>query len=102
MFGRADQGVFNMNGNPELNGDIQYLAYTKYGWKDRILCRAFAIGYHDGRTGITKTDNRPLALRQADHHNIRIGTYGGDFLTAIPAGSGQFAFMTWGAYQNGR
>jgi len=82
MFGRADQGVFNMNGNPELNGDIQYLAYTKYGWKDRILCRAFAIGYHDGRTGITKTDNRPLALRgrspQYSNRNVRRGLLDGD------------------------
>ena len=82
MAGRADQGVFNMNGNPELNVDIQYLAYTKSDWQDRFLWRVFAIGYHDGRTGITKTDNRPLAVRQQDHQNIRIGTYGGDFITA--------------------
>ncbi|MBV8114049.1 MAG: alginate export family protein [Silvibacterium sp.] len=101
MFGRADQGVFNMNGNPELNVDIQYLAFTKSDWKDRFLWRAFAIGYHDGRTGLTKTDNRPLAVRQADHRNIRIGTYGADFLTVIPAGSGQFDFVGWGALQNG-
>ena len=101
MFGRADQGVFNMNGNPELNVDIQYLAFTKSDWKDRFLWRAFAIGYHDGRTGLTKTDNRPLAIRQTDHRNIRVGTYGADFLTVIPAGSGQFDFVGWGALQNG-
>jgi Alginate export len=102
MAGRSDQGVFNMNGNPELNVDIQYLAYTKSDWQDRFLWRVFAIGYHDGRTGITKTDNRPLAVRQADHQNIRIGTYGGDFLTAIPVGPGQFDFVGWGALQNGQ
>jgi hypothetical protein len=102
MAGRSDQGVFNMNGNPELNVDIQYLAYTKSDWKDRFLWRVFAIGYHDGRTGITKTDNRPLAVRQTDHQNIRIGTYAGDFLTAIPAGPGQFDFVGWGALQNGQ
>ena len=102
MFGRADQGVFNMNGNPELNVDIQYLAFTKSDWKDHFLWRVFGIGYHDGRTGITKTDNRPLAVRQADHRNIRLGTYGADFMTAIPAGSGQFDFMGWGALQNGQ
>lgn len=99
---RANQGVFNMNGNPELNVDFQYLAYTKSDWKDRFLWRVFAIGYHDGRTGIAKTDNRPLAVRQADHQNIRIGTYGADFLTVVPAGSGQIDFIGWGALQNGQ
>jgi Alginate export len=102
MAARSDQGVFNMNGNPELNVDVQYLAFSKSNWRDRFLWRGFAIGYHDGRTGIAKTDNRPLAVRQADHQNIRIGTYGGDFLTAIPAGHGQFDFVGWGALQNGQ
>ena len=67
MAARSDQGVFNMNGNPELNVDLQYLAFTKSQWNHRILWRAFGIGYHDGRTGLTKTDNRPLAVGQADH-----------------------------------
>ena len=62
---------------------------------------AFAIGYHDGRTGLTKTDNRALAVRSADHQNIRIGTYGGDLLAAVPSGPGQFDFLFWGALQNG-
>jgi hypothetical protein len=101
MAARADQGVFNMNGNPELNVDAQYLAFTKYEWNQHFLWRAFAIGYHDGRTGVVKTDNRPLAVRQADHNNIRIGTYGGDFLTSIPAGPGEFDLLGWGVLQNG-
>lgn len=101
MAGRADQGVFNMNGNPELNVDIQYLAFSKYAWKQRVLWRAFGIGFHDGRTGLIKTDNRLLAVRQADHKNVRLGTYGGDILTVLPAGHGQFDFMAWGALQNG-
>ncbi len=98
---RADQGVFNMNGNPELNVDLQYLALTHLQARQHILWRAFALGYHDGRTGITKTDNRSLAVRSADHENIRIGTYGGDFLASIPTGPGQFDFLFWGALQNG-
>jgi hypothetical protein len=102
MAGRADQGVFNMNGNPQLNVDIQYLALTRSEWKQHVLWRAFAAGYHDGRTGLTKTDNRALAVRAADRQNIRIGTYGGDLLAAIPAGPGQFDFLFWGALQNGR
>lgn len=98
---RADQGVFNMNGNPELNVDIQYLAFTKRALNEHVLWRAFAIGYHDGRTGIAKTDNRPLAVRQADHKNVRIGTYGADIIAAAPVGPAQFDFIAWGAYQNG-
>jgi len=101
MAARADQGVFNMNGNPELNVDVQYLALTRRAAGQHVLWRAFAIGYHDGRTGVTKTDNRALAVRSADHNNIRIGTYGGDLLASIPAGPGQFDFLFWGAGQNG-
>lgn len=102
MAARSDQGVFNMNGNPELNVDVQYLALTHSAAREHVLWRAFAIGYHDGRTGITKTDNRPLPVRSAEHTNIRIGTYGGNFTAVIPAGSGQFDFLFWGALQNGR
>lgn len=98
---RADQGVFNMNGNPELNVDVQYLALTHSAAKGHVLGRVFALGYHDGRTGLTKTDNRALAMRSADHANIRIGTYGGDVLASVPAGHGQFDFLFWEAAQNG-
>ena len=100
MAGRADQGVFNMNGNPELNVDLQYLAFTRSEFKGHVLWRGFAAGYHDGRY-VTKTDNRPLAARSADHENIRIGTYGADMIAAVPAGPGQFDFLFWGALQNG-
>ncbi len=101
LAARVDQGVFNMNGNPELNVDIQYLALSRYQLKQRLLWRVFGIDYHDGRTGLTKTDNRPLAVRQTDHHNIRLGTYGGDVLTSLPVGKGKFDFLAWGALQNG-
>ena len=101
MAGRADQGVYNMNGNPELNVDLQYLGVTKTSLSDHLLVRAFAIGYHDGRTGVTKTDNRPLPVRQADHKNIRIGTYGGDLAATTHAGPGDADFLFWGALQNG-
>jgi hypothetical protein len=102
MAGRATQGVFNMNANPELNVDVQYLAFTKSDFSNHFLWRIFALGYHDGRTGITKTDNRPLAVRQAEHANIRLGTYGADFLTTVPAGPGQFDAVFWGVLQNGQ
>ena len=102
MAARADQGVFNMNGNPELNVDLQYLAFTKSGFKDHLLVRAFGMGYHDGRTGITKTDNRALAVRAADHRNIRIGTYGGDAVATAPLGPVRGDLLFWGALQTGQ
>lgn len=102
MGARSDQGVFNMNGNPELNVDVQYLAVTHPEARGHVLWRAFAIGYHDGRTGVVKTDNRPLPVRTAEHTNIRVGTYGGNLTAAIPAGPGQFDFLFWGAVQNGQ
>jgi hypothetical protein len=101
MAARSDQGVFNMNGNPELNVDVQYLAFSKYELNRHVLWRVFGIDYHDGRTGLTKTDNRPLAVRQADHKNIRLGTYGADLIASVPAGFGNFDFLAWGALQNG-
>lgn len=102
MAARADQGVFNMNANSELNVDAQYLAYTRYAAHQKLLMRGFAIGYHDGRTGVVKTDNRPLAVRQADHKNIRIGTYGASAIASIPAGKNTFDLLFWGALQNGQ
>ncbi len=102
MAGRPTQGVFNMNANPELNVDVQYLAYSRYLAAQRVLVRGFAIGYHDGRTGIVKTDNRPLALRQQDHGNIRIGSYGMDAIAAIPLGRNTADLLFWGVLQNGR
>ncbi len=100
MAARADQGVFNMNGNEELNVDVQYLAFSQWAGK-HLLWRAFGIGYHDGRTGILKVDNRALAVRKADHKNIRLGTYGGDVLTEFSAGPGQVDLLGWGVLQNG-
>ena len=101
MAARADQGVFNMNANPELNVDLQYLALTRNEFKQHLVWRVFGLGYHDGRTGLTKTDNRTPAVRAADHRNIRLGTYGGDVLTTVPVHQGQFDLLAWGAYQDG-
>ena len=101
MAARADQGVYNMNANPELNVDLQYLAVSHSELKQHMLWRIFGMDYHDGRPGIVKTDNRPLAVRQADHKNIRLGTFGGDLLAVVPAGIGQFDFVAWAALQDG-
>ncbi len=101
MGGRAVQGVFNMNANPELNVDLQYLAYTRYLAQKRLIVRGFAIGYHDGRPGLTKTDSRTAAARALDHKNIRVGTYGMSATTAIPLRKNTVDLLFWGVLQNG-
>jgi hypothetical protein len=101
MVSRADQGAFTDNGNPELNVDVQYLAFTRYALHQRLLWRAFGIGYHDGRIGVLKVDNRPLALRQTDQKDIRLGTYGGDFIASVPARKVNFDLVGWGLLQSG-
>ena len=101
MAGRATQGVFNMNANPELNVDLQYVGYSRYLAKQRVLLRGFGMAYHDGRTGLTKTDNRTAAARALDHKNIRLATYGGDMIAAIPVAKNTFELLLWGAGQSG-
>ncbi|AFL89544.1 hypothetical protein Terro_3327 [Terriglobus roseus DSM 18391] len=103
MGARSVQGVFNMNANPELDVDVQYLAYSRFAAKKHVLFRTFALGFHDGRTGVLKTDNRPQAVRQLDHKNIRIGTYGTSMIAAIPVTPAiKLDGVFWGVLQNGR
>ena len=76
-------------------------AYSRYLAQQRVLVRGFAIGYHDGRTYVTKTDNRALAVRAADHKNIRIGSYGASAIAAVPVGKSTLDLLFWGVLQNG-
>ena len=66
-------------------------------FRQHVLCVPSRMGYHDGRTGLTKTDNRALAVRASDHKNIRIGTYGGDSLAIAPAGPASVDLLSGGA-----
>ncbi len=102
LAARADQGVYNMNANPELNVDLQYLNYTRYVANGHVQLRGFAMDYHDGRPGIVKTDNRTVAARTADRHNIRIGSYGADAAVALPLGKSTVDLLFWGVLQDGQ
>jgi alginate export protein len=62
--------------------------------------RVFAIYYDDFRP-VTKTDNRPAAVRAADHANIRIWTLGGHYVNAFKTAAGIFDVMGEGALQYG-
>jgi hypothetical protein len=62
--------------------------------------RLFALWYEDDR-GVTKTDNRPAAVRDADGEAISLTTVGGHLLQVFPTPSGPVDLLLWGAYQTG-
>jgi hypothetical protein len=103
LFGaRPTEGVFQLNGNDELDVDVWYAAFTgskRYKTGDGEW-RAFAAHYHDGRRAL-KIDNRAAASRNADIDNIRVTTVGGHYIGAYKTGRGVADVMVWGAGQFG-
>ncbi len=99
---RPTQGVFQLNGNKELDVDAYYAAFTKPLKRktSESEYRIFALHYHDGRPAI-KTDNRALALRNLDKQNLRLTTFGGHFISVRTVKNGKFDFLAWGAGQFG-
>jgi hypothetical protein len=101
---RPTEGVFQVDGMGELDVEVYYGAFNK-----RIMTRSgeaslrvFGVGYVDGRTTVLKTDNRAAAARAADHGEIKIGTYGADYVQVFhTTGSGTFDVLGWGAVQTG-
>jgi hypothetical protein len=103
FFGaRPTEGVFQLNGNDELDVDIWYTAFTKprKHKKGESEARVFATYYHDGRR-VLKTDSRTTALRTADTENIRITSLGGHHIGIYKAGKGKVDTLFWGAGQFG-
>ena len=103
LAARPTRGVFQVDGWGELNANVYYGAVTGESpvTKRRVEWRLFGLGYSDYRDGVVKTDNRPLALRQADKTHVNIGTYGGHYLLAVSSAQGTFDFLFWGALQTG-
>jgi len=101
---RPTEGVFQVDGWGELDVDIYSGAFTlplKTAHSAGEL-RVFGMGYIDHRTLVLKTDNRPQAVRAADHGRIEIATYGADYLHVFNTGTaGKFDFLVWGALQGG-
>lgn len=101
---RPTRGVFQVDGNGDLNVDLYYGAWSmpvaaSHGAGD---LRVFALGYIDHRRLVLKTDNRSASVRAADHERIEIGTYGADYLHVLDAAAaGKFDFLFWGAIQTG-
>lgn len=101
---RTTRGVYQIDGMGELDVDVYYGAFTLPTATPHSAgeLRVFALGYIDHRTTVLKTDNRPQSARLADHNEIAIGTYGGDYLHVFrPGGVGKFDLVAWGAFQTG-
>jgi len=100
--GRATQGVFNVNGMPDLDVNVQYIAYTRQLGGERFPAevRGFAVGYEDTRNTL-KIDNRSAVSRAADRADVAIGTYGAHYLQNVKIDAGDFDVLFWGALQNG-
>jgi hypothetical protein len=96
-------GVFDVDGWGWVDDvAIGYGSLTTRGLgkADRSEFRLFGMYYRDARE-LVKTDNRPLAARQADLDPIAITTVGGHYLQLMPTGAGPFDLMLWGTYQFG-
>jgi len=101
---RPTRGVYQVDGMGELDINLFYGAYTRVYAKKRYSARArgFTVGYFDQRDSVLKTDNRPAAIRAADHSAVRIGTYGGELLQVFDAGRGNNVdVILWGVWQSG-
>jgi hypothetical protein len=105
LFGaRPTRGVYQSDGMGELNVDVFYGAYTRSinSANNAGSLRVFGIGYIDDRAGVVKTDNRQLAVRTADTNQIRIATYGGDYIHVFQTDhAGLLDFLVWGVLQSG-
>lgn len=91
---RPTAGVFRVDGGRNLDVDLLYASHVRSsGTADG---RLFVIGYRD-RRDVVKADNRPAAVRAADHRTIEIGTIGGHYARR----RGSADVLLWGAWQWG-
>lgn len=104
MGARPTRGVYQIDAMGELDVDIfsASLAMPFGNPHHPGELRLFGMGYIDDRTSVLKTDNRPQAIRAADHGQISIATYGLDYLQVFnTAKAGKFDLVLWEVVQTG-
>ncbi len=102
--GRPTEGIFQVDGMGELDVQVYYGAFNKVVKTTRGAgsLRIFGVGYVDDRQSVLKSDNRPAAVRAADHDKIKLATVGADYVHAINTPhSGVFDVLGWGVVQTG-
>lgn len=96
------RGVFDVDGMSSLDVRVGYGAVSKaFAWRGGSgEWRLFALAHQD-RRDVVKTDNRPLAQRQGDAGEVRVGTLGAHYLHVLRTEVGEFDLLLWGALQGG-
>jgi hypothetical protein len=96
-------GGYEINGNPEID-QVAVAGLSATLKEGETLpgtsTRLFYLYYNDHRN-LVVLDNRPLALRQADHQPLNLHTVGGQLLHVEPLGPGKADFLLWAAGQFG-
>lgn len=103
MVSHPTQGGFAVAGMTEMDDiDLLYTAVnlTRPFFAPNSDARFFYIYYSDGR-GLLKSDNRPAAVRAADHQDISIDTEGTHWIQVVPTNIGPIDLLAWGALQQG-
>ena len=104
FLARPTQGGFELDANEEIRKVA--LSGLTLTWKPPAGAvasdlRLFYLGYEDRRGDLLRTDNRPRALREADHEPIRVHTFGGHVTAVRPAGPGLADALLWAVHQRG-
>jgi hypothetical protein len=103
LAARPTRGVFQVDGWGELAINVVYGSITRQfgSGADAGEWRLFGLTFNDRRDGVVKTDNRPLAARQADRDHVTVQTLGGHYIRAIGTRGGPIDVLLWGAGQSG-
>ena len=102
--GRPTEGIFQVDGMGEVDIQTYYGAYNRSVKTEHTAgtLRVFGIGYIDSRTTVLKTDNRSAAARAADQGEVKIGTWGADYVHVFHTKSaGTVDVLGWGVIQTG-
>ncbi|HEY6947049.1 MAG TPA: alginate export family protein [Candidatus Acidoferrum sp.] len=104
MGARPTRGVYQVDSMGELDIGVFSGSFTMpFGNVQHPgEVRVFGMGYIDGRASVLKSDNRPQAVRAADHGSISIASYGLDYLQVFNTRkSGKFDVLLWEVLQAG-
>lgn len=99
----ATRGAFQVDGWGQLKTGFTSLSATGQTGSSASAgeWRVSVIYYHDWRR-VLKVDNRPMAARQRDFGNIRIGTMTAHYMHTVQTRAGSWNVLGWGAVQTGR
>lgn len=99
---RPTAGAYRAEAQEGLNVDLAYAAFSRGRVRSssEMDVRLFGMWYADRRSTIP-SDNRPLAVRQADRGDIRVATIGGHWAATRRVGRATIDGLAWGAVQTG-